>query len=100
MNGSLYGSIRSHGQSSEATVRRRMGPEEFGEGSAGSGVHSWECIVQNVVKAGHWDPHHCTAEESGSKKPQVVFSSSCLRLLLCLTGSLWGQVLCRKRNPC
>lgn len=100
MNGRLYESIKSHGQSSEETVRRRMGPPEFGEGGTGSGVHSWKGIVQKVVKAGHWDPHHCTAEESGSKKPQVGFSSSCLRLLLCPHWSPLGQVLFRKRNPC
>lgn len=91
MNGRLYKSIRSRGQSPEETVRRHMGPSEFGEGGPGSGVHSWICIVQKVVKAGHWDPHHCRTEESGSKKPQVGFSSSCLGLLLCLTGSLWGR---------
>lgn len=58
MNGRLYESIRSLGQSSEETVRRYIGPSEFGEGGPGSGVHSWKYIIQKVVKAGHWDPHH------------------------------------------
>lgn len=82
------------------SCRRHIGPSEFGEGGPGSGVHLWKCIIQKVVKAGHWNPHHWRVEESGSKKQQVGFF-----LFLPLSPfmpqcSPLRQVLCRKRNPC